>query len=263
MPVSWLLIGAAAVFGLVIGSFLNVVIWRVPRDESVVTPNSRCPACETPIAPRDNVPVLSWVVLRGRARCCGERISARYPLVEAATAVAFGAVVAWEGPTWLLPALLYLAAISIALFMIDIDVKRLPDAIVLPSYPVAAALLALAAVPDGEYGTLVRAALAGLALYAFYFVLNFIYPAGMGFGDVKFGGILGMYLGYFGWSEVVVGTFFGFLIGGIAGIGLIVSGIATRKTAIPFGPYMIVGAWIALAVGGAVGDWYLEGAGFR
>jgi leader peptidase (prepilin peptidase) / N-methyltransferase len=120
------LIVLAAAFGLIVGSFLNVVIARVPDGESVVRPGSRCPACLVPIAPRDNVPVLSWVLLRGRARCCGVRISVRYPLVEAGTAIAFATVAAWSPTVWLLPALLYLAAVSIALALIDVDTFRLP-----------------------------------------------------------------------------------------------------------------------------------------
>ena len=136
-----LLTAFSALLGLLIGSFLNVVIWRVPRGESVASPPSHCPGCERPIRPRDNVPVLSWLLLRGRCRDCRTAISARYPAVELGTAVVFG-VLAWHfGFDWALPAYLYLGAISVALAMIDIDVHRLPDAIVLPSYGFAAVLL--------------------------------------------------------------------------------------------------------------------------
>lgn len=259
----WLLTPLAAALGLIVGSFLNVVVWRVPRGESVVRPGSACPACGEPVAPRDNVPVVSWLLLRGRSRCCGTPISRRYPLVEVATATAFAAVVAWQGASWLLPALLYLAAITIALTLIDIDVFRLPNAIVLPSYPIVAALLTLAAVGTGDYRSLVRAGLGGLALWAFYWVLHAIRPNGMGYGDVKLGGVLGMFLGWSGWSEVAFGTFVGFLLGGVVGLALMATGLATRKTAIPFGPYMMAGAWIGLVIGGVVGDWYLTTSGFR
>ena len=249
------------VLGLLIGSFLNVVVHRVPAGRSVVRPGSACPACGEPIGPADNVPVLSWLLLRGRSRCCGTRISARYPLVEAGTGAAFAAVAAWQGVTWLLPALLYLAAISIALALIDLAHHRLPNAIVLPSYGVVAALLALPAVAGGEYGALVRAALGGLALYALYFVLLFVYPAGMGFGDVKLAGILGAYLGWFGWAEVAVGAFLGFVVGGVVGIGLMAAGRAGRKTQVPFGPSMLAGAWAGLVAGGTLGEWYLRATG--
>jgi leader peptidase (prepilin peptidase) / N-methyltransferase len=252
---------AAGVAGLLIGSFLNVVIWRVPRGESVVRPGSRCPGCEAPIAARDNVPVLSWVVLRGRARCCGEPISPRYPLVEVVTALSFGAVAAWTGLSWVLPALLYFAAISVALTLIDLEHHRLPDAIVLPSYPVAAGLLALASIATGDYERLVRAGVAGVVLFAFYFLLLMIYPSGMGFGDVKLAGVLGLYLGWFGWSQVVVGAFLGFFLGGVIGITLMLAGRANRKSMIPFGPFMVAGAWIGLVAGEPAVRWYLQGAG--
>ena len=200
-------------------------------------------------------------VKTSKARCCGARISPRYPLVEAGTAIAFGAVTAWSGLSWLLPALLYLAAVSIALALIDLAVRRLPDAIVLPSYGVVAALLTLAALGAGEPGRLLRATLGGLALFAFYFVLVLIHPAGMGFGDVKLAGVLGMYLGFFGWAHVVVGAFLGFLVGGAVGLGLMAAGRAGRKTAVPYGPSMLVGAWLALAFAAPIADWYLERSG--
>ena len=257
------LAAVAGLVGLLVGSFLNVVVARVPEGRSVVTPRSACPACGTPIRPAENVPVVSWLLLRGRAACCGAPISRRYPLVEVITAAAFAAVTAWQGLSWLLPALLYLAAISIALTFIDLDHFRLPDQIVLPSYGVVAALLGVAAVGEGEYRPLLRAAAAGAALWVFYFTLRVINPRGMGYGDVKLAGVLGMYFGWFGWGEVALGTFLGFAVGGVAGIGLMLAGRAGRKTQIPFGPYMIVGAWLGLAVGGAVWDWYLDLSGYR
>ncbi len=251
----------AAIFGLLVGSFLNVVIVRVPAGRSVVSPRSACMTCGKPISEWDNIPVLSWLLLRGRSRCCDEPIGVRYPLVEAGTAVAFGGVGLWLGASWRLPALLYLAAISIALTMIDLELKRLPNAIVLPSYPVAAALLVLPAITEGEPGRLLRAAICGAGLYAFYFLLILIKPGAMGFGDVKLAGVLGLYLGWFGWQHAVVGAFLGFLLGGVVGILLMILGRAGRKTQIPFGPYMIVGAWLALAIAEPVTSWYLGATG--
>jgi leader peptidase (prepilin peptidase) / N-methyltransferase len=251
----------ATVLGLLIGSFLNVVIVRVPAGRSVVRPGSACPSCGEPISGRDNIPVLSWLLLGRRSRCCGEPISGRYPLVEAATAAAFGAVAAWTGASWVLPALLYLAAISIALTIIDLELKRLPNAITLPSYPIAAALLTMAAIADGEPERLVRAAVCGAALWIFYFILRVINPGGMGYGDVKLAGVLGLYLGFFGWQHAVVGVFLAFIVGGVVGIALMVVGRAGRKTQIPFGPYMLGGAWLALAFAAPLADWYLDRSG--
>ncbi len=255
------LVGTAAVLGLVVGSFLNVVVWRVPRAESVVRPPSACPACRHAIRPYDNVPVVSWLLLRGRCRDCGAAISARYPVVEATTAALFGLVAWWLGPSWALPAFAYLAAVSVALWLIDIDVRRLPDAIVLPSYPVALALLALASwAPGGaaDWGALLRAVLAGAALFAFYVVLVVVYPAGMGLGDVKLAGLLGLYLGWVGWSSVVVGAFAAFLLGGVFGALLMATRGVGRRTAIPFGPWMLLGAAVGLVAGPDLADAYLS-----
>ena len=255
---TWLLVVCTALVGLVIGSFLNVVIWRVPRGESVVRPPSHCPGCGHEIRPRDNVPVLSWLLLRGRCRDCGTGISVRYPLVEAGTAVVFGVLTLAIGLEPELPAFLYLGAIGVALAMIDIDVKRLPNAIVLPSYPVAAALLTVAAALDGRWEDLLRAGLGMVALYAFYFLLALVYPAGMGFGDVKLAGLLGLYLGWLGWAEVVTGGFLGFLFGGVVGGGMVLVRRAARKSMLPFGPFMLAGALVAILWGGALADLYLD-----
>ncbi|WP_407343031.1 prepilin peptidase [Pengzhenrongella phosphoraccumulans] len=251
----------AAVFGLAIGSFLNVVVWRVPRGESIVRPPSACPRCHHEIRSRDNVPVLSWLLLRGRCRDCREPIAVRYPLVEAGTAVLFG-LAAWRtGATWALPAFLYLAAIAVALALIDLDTHRLPNAIVLPAYPVAIVLLALASWNPGgasDWPALVRALIGGAALFAFYFLLAFAYPAGMGFGDVKLAGVLGLYLAWIGWGALVVGAFAAFLVGGVFSVALLAAGKATRKSGIPFGPWMLAGAAIGIGAGEQLWSAYLS-----
>src|SRR5215213_5988056 len=252
------LVAGCALLGVLVGSFLNVVVWRVPRGESVAHPPSACPSCGHSIRPRDNVPVLSWLLLRGRCRDCGTRISVRYPLVELATAVLFG-LTAWRlGLVWELPAYLYLAAVAVALTLIDLDVRRLPNAIVLPSYVVGALLLLLPAVAAGEWDAYLRAVLGALALFALYFALAFSYPAGMGFGDVKLAGVLGLYLGWLGWGELAVGAFLGFLLGGAWGVALLLARRASRKSAIPFGPFMLGGALVAVFVGGAVSQAYVN-----
>jgi leader peptidase (prepilin peptidase) / N-methyltransferase len=245
------------VLGLLIGSFLNVVVWRVPRGESVVSPPSACPRCGHAIRPRDNVPVLSWLALRGRCRDCAAPIAARYPAVELATGLAFVLVGAGLGWSWALPAFLYLTAIAIALALIDLEVHRLPDAIVLPAYPVTAVLLAVASWGEGEWGALLRAAIGGVVLWAVYFALAVAKPGGMGFGDVKLAGVLGASLAWAGWGSLVVGAFAAFLIGGVFSIGLLVTGRATRSSGIPFGPWMLLGAALGIAVGEPLLDGYL------
>ena len=251
----------AAVLGLAVGSFLNVVVWRVPRGESVVSPPSACPPCGARVRPADNVPVLGWLRLHGRCRDCDAPISRRYPLVELGTAVLFVVMALRFGPDPVLPAYLYLAAVGLALALIDLDCKRLPDALTLPSYPVAAVLLALGALLGSDSGELVRALLGGLAMYALYFALCFAYPAGMGFGDVKLAGVLGMYTAWLGWGAWTVGVFLGFLYGGVWGLGLVLLRRGGRKTAVPFGPFMLLGVLTALLVGTQVADAYLRSTG--
>jgi len=249
------------VLGLAVGSFLNVVVYRVPLGRSVIRPASACPQCGAAIRRRDNVPVLSWLLLRGRCRDCAAPISGRYPLVEGLTASLFVAVVlrftAVQDAAWAIPAYLYLAAIGVALALIDLDVRRLPDAIVLPSYPAAAALLALASWGVGDWVALLRAAEGGAALWVLYLGLSLVKQGAMGFGDVKLAGILGAYLGWLGWGDLAVGAFAAFFVGGLVSVGLLLAKKAGRRTAIPFGPWMLTGAAIGIAVGGPVWAAYL------
>jgi leader peptidase (prepilin peptidase)/N-methyltransferase len=254
--VTALLITLVALFGLSIGSFLNVVIWRGLRGESVVKPPSACPSCGAAIRPRDNVPMLSWLLLRGRCRNCQAPISPRYPLVELGTALVFAVVAARFGWHPELPAYLYLAAVSIALAGIDIDVKRLPDALTLPSYAVGGVLLAVASLDDPH--ALLRAGLGAAAMFAVYFAICFAYPAGMGFGDVKLSGVLGLYTAWLGWDVWATGLLLGFFSGGLFGLVLIGLGRGGRKTAIPYGPFMLLGAFLAILVGHQLADGYLQ-----
>ncbi len=253
-----ILVPACALVGLAVGSFLNVVIWRVPRGESVVRPPSACPGCGTPVRPRDNVPILSWLLLRGRCRDCKESISGRYPLVELLTALVFVVMALRIGADWALPAYLYLAAIGVALAAIDLDHRRLPNALTLPGYVVVAVLLGVAALLGSDSGDWLRALLGGAAMYAVYFALCFAYPAGMGFGDVKLAGVLGMATGWLGWGSWSVGLFLGFLLGGVFGIALMARGRGGRKTAVPFGPFMLLGALVAIVAGADLATRYLS-----
>ncbi len=249
---------ACGLLGLLIGSFLNVVIHRVPRGESVVSPPSACPNCKTAIRPRDNIPVVGWLLLRGKCRDCSTPISPRYPIVEAATALLFVVMALRFGLDPVLPAYLYLAAVGLALALIDLDCKRLPDALTLPSYPVAAVLLGGAALLGSDSGNFVRALLGGVAMFAVYFALCFAYPAGMGFGDVKLAGVLGLYTAWLGWGAWAVGLFLGFFLGGVFGIALIAVKKGGRKTAVPFGPFMLLGVLIAVLVGPELARGYLD-----
>lgn len=252
------LVAVLFMFGLLIGSFLNVVIWRVPRGENLNHPGSHCPVCGHPIRPRDNVPVLSWLLLRGRCRDCGTSISPRYPAVELVTGICFALTGLTIGRSLLLLPMLWFVAVAIALFMIDIDVRRLPNAIVLPSWLVVAVGFAVVALVTGTWTDLWRSLLAGLASGVLYFGLAMAYPAGMGMGDVKLAVLLGLVLGWFGWPQVIVGFFAGFLFGAIWGLLAMAAGKAGRKSAIPFGPFMILGALFALLAAEPVVNWYLQ-----
>ena len=256
-----ILLVPVAVLGLLIGSFLNVVVWRVPRGESIVSPPSACPACGHAIRARDNVPVLGWLLLRGRCRDCASPIALRYPLVEAATSLLFVAVALRFGLSWELPAYLYLAAVAVALALIDLDVHRLPDPIVLPGYPVLIVLLGLAAANPGGasgWGDLARAAIGAAILFVFYLALAVLRPGGMGMGDVKLAGVLGLALGWLGWGSLVIGAFGAFLLGGLFSIGLLVTRRAGRGSGIPFGPWMLAGAALGVAVGEPLWTAYLD-----
>lgn len=252
----------AGLLGLAIGSFLNVVAHRVPAGESVVSPPSACPQCGHLVRARHNVPVVGWLVLRGRCYDCAEPIGARYPLVELGTGLVFVLVATRWGADdvdlRVLPAYLVFAAIGIALALIDLDVRRLPDGIVLPSYPVLGVLL----VVGGDGAALVRAAEGTVALAAFFFVIWYVAPGGMGFGDVKLSGLVGGMTAYLSWGTFLVGAFLGFLLGAVAGLMLMAGGRAGRRTALPFGPFMVLGAWAAILGAGHLGDFYLDSIGF-
>lgn len=263
---------AVSLLGLIIGSFLNVVAFRVPAHISLLR-ESQCPSCKAPVKPWQNVPVVSWLILRGRCASCRAAISWRYPLVEALTAIAFGLLTWWfldagiptlasPADAWalalVLAAFLYFAAISIVLTLIDLDIRRLPNSIVLPSYVVAGALLTAAALLSGDWVALLRAVIGMAAMYGFYLLLRLARPGGMGGGDVKLAGVIGLYLGWLGWGALAVGAFAAFLYGGVFGIVLMLLRRAGRKTAIPFGPWMILGAWTGVFTGEAVGRWYVN-----
>jgi leader peptidase (prepilin peptidase)/N-methyltransferase len=238
----------AGVVGAVVGSFLNVVIHRLPRRESLVHPRSRCPGCGTQIAGYDNVPIVSWLVLRGRCRHCGEPISPRYPVVELLTALAFAAVVLVRGfDDDLILELPFVAAL-IALAGIDFDHKLLPNRIVYPmaAYGVIATLLV-------ESGDLVEHVIAGAGAFVFLLLAVLAYPRGMGMGDVKLAGAMGLYLG----ASVIPALLVAFLSGSLVGVVILArEGAAARKKAIPFGVFLALGGIVGLLAGPELIDFY-------
>jgi leader peptidase (prepilin peptidase)/N-methyltransferase len=241
-------IAVATVLGALIGSFLNVVIHRLPLGESLVTPGSHCPACDAPVRSFDNVPVLSWLLLRGRCRSCGAPISVRYPAVELLTAASFGAVVAVRGyddGLWLeLP----FVACLIALAGIDLDHKLLPNRIV---YPMAAygLVVSLIVVTDDFPEHLI----AGVGAFAFLLLAVLAYPSGMGMGDVKLAGAMGLYLGV----SVVPALLAAFFTGTVFGLAVIArEGAQARKKAVPFGIFLAIGGLVGVLAGPELIDVY-------
>jgi leader peptidase (prepilin peptidase) / N-methyltransferase len=241
-------IAAATVLGALIGSFLNVVIHRLPLGESLVTPGSHCPACDAPVRSFDNVPVLSWLVLRGRCRSCGAPISVRYPAVELLTAASFAAVVAVRGfddGLWLeLP----FVACLIALAGIDLDHKLLPNKIV---YPMAAYGLVVSLIVATD--DFPEQLIAGVGAFAFLLLAVLAYPSGMGMGDVKLAGAMGLYLGV----SVVPALLAAFFTGTVFGLAVIArEGAQARKKAVPFGIFLAVGGLVGVLAGPELIDVY-------
>jgi leader peptidase (prepilin peptidase)/N-methyltransferase len=242
-------IALAALGGLVAGSFLNVVIARLPDRRSLMRPRSHCPGCLTPIRPYDNVPVLSWLLLHGRCRSCAERISPRYPLVEAATAGLCALVIVDRGTGWhgWLGIAMVLMLVPVA--FIDLEHRIIPNRILAP-----AALAAVGIVALGDPGRLPEHLIAGGAAGGFLLLAVLAYPRGMGMGDVKLAAVLGLFLGKSVGPAMLVALLSGSLLGAaiVAGKGA----REGRKTAIPFGPFLALGAVVGLFLGPAMVDWY-------
>jgi leader peptidase (prepilin peptidase)/N-methyltransferase len=241
---------AAAVLGAVIGSFLNVVAYRLPRKESLLHPPSACPSCGTPIKPYDNVPVLGWLWLRGRCRACGAPISPKYPIVEAITGLLCAACVLRFGfdSDVVLPIVFVLLLVPITL--IDLEHHIIPNVLTAIG-AVAAIALVLAFDSDSLVEHLIAAAAAG----GFFLLAAIVYPAGMGMGDVKLAGVMGLFLG----RAVAPAIFAALIAGTLIGAAVIARyGAEGRKKGIPFGPWLALGSLVGLFVGDDVVDWYLD-----
>lgn len=243
--------------GLAFGSFATVLATRGLGEASFVSPGSRCDSCGTPLARRDNIPLISWIVLRGRCRHCDATIPVSYPITELATAILF-AMVTWSvGATWTLPAYLVFVTACVALTLTDLEAKRLPNRIVFPADALGGVLLVLGALLDGDAGNLVGAAIGALGYSGVMLIVHLIAPRGLGFGDVKLAVLLGMFLGYESLWHVAAGFFFAYLAGGVISIVLVVTKLRTMKDAIPFGPYMMAAAMLMVVAGDGIVDAYL------
>lgn len=235
--------------GLAIGSFLNVVIHRLPLHQSVVTPSSHCPRCETPLRGRDNVPVASWVVLRGRCRHCAQPISARYPLVEVGTAAMFAALAVRLGPSWVLPAYAVCFAWLLALSLIHLDHGLLPARILHAALVCSGALLVVAAWAEHRWGDLGRAAVAAGAAAGSVGLLRLVHPGGIGSGDVRLSLLVGAHLGFLGSLHLVVGIVAAGLLRAATGLVARATGRRDATGPIPLGPFLALGGLVAVLFG--------------
>jgi leader peptidase (prepilin peptidase)/N-methyltransferase len=248
-------VGAAAAIaflgGLIVGSFVTVVAHRVPRGESIVGPRSRCPVCGAQIAAYDNVPVLSWALLRGRARCCGAAISPRYPLTELCLGALYAAtvLVLWGDGAEIALGLVFVTTL-LAVTLTDLEQRIIPNKILLVAAVLGAAIAAL-----GDPGSLPERAIATAAAGGLLFLAALAYPRGMGLGDVKLVAVMGLFLG----RNVAPAILVALLAGSLVGLAMIArEGAAARKKAIPFGPFLALGGVVGLLAGDQLVDWYLS-----
>ncbi|MEO7197998.1 MAG: prepilin peptidase [Solirubrobacterales bacterium] len=240
-----------AALGLIVGSFLSVVAHRVPLGESIVAPRSRCPACGTQIAAYDNVPLFSYLALRGRCRHCSDHVPLTYPLLEAGLAAAFVGLLLAFGDDGVQIALgaAFLATLA-TITLTDLEHRIIPNKVLIVSAVVAAALLIA-----GDRDALGEHAIAAGAAFAVLFLVAIAYPKGMGMGDVKLAAVMGLYLG----KAVAPAMLIGFAAGAIYGVALIARhGASARKSAVPFGPFLAFGGLVGLFAGDEIVDWYVD-----
>jgi leader peptidase (prepilin peptidase) / N-methyltransferase len=243
-------IALLATFGAMVGSFLNVVAYRLPRGESIVAARSRCPGCGVQIAAYDNVPVVSWLALGGRCRSCHRAISPQYPIVEALTAALFAAVGLETGMSPEVWPGLALAVTLVVVSATDIEHRIVPNRVLAPAALVALGLWALVA-PDRLPENLIAATAAG----GFLLIAALAYPAGMGMGDVKLAAVMGLFLG----RSVAPALFVGFALGAVMGAAIMLArGASARKQAIPFAPFLALGGIVGALFGTEIVDWYLR-----
>jgi leader peptidase (prepilin peptidase) / N-methyltransferase len=252
---AWLRFWFALPFGLIIGSFMTVVAARVPAGGSIVSPRSKCPSCGAPIRNRDNIPVIGWILLRGRCRDCGARISWTYPALELLTGLLIAAAVAVYDDPWIAAAVAALLALMPAIAVIDIRHRIIPNRLIYPSligFPIFLSIAWVAGAPVDLRDMVLGALIYGGGLFVVALV-----SGGMGMGDVKLAGVIGIVLGALGLRHVGVAAAAAIVVGGLGAIAALIAG-RDRKSAIPFGPYLAAGAVIAAFWTEPITDWYVS-----
>lgn len=245
-------------FGLVFGSFASVLALRIPAGLSIVTPPSACPQCHRVLPPWENFPLISYLILRGRCRGCGKPIGAFYPLMEIGTAALYVVAVYAGGITPLGLAYAGFAVITLPLVVIDVRYKRLPNVLTYAGFAWGLFAAGMSASLTGNVSDVREPLLAGLGCAAFFLLLNIVSRGGMGMGDVKLAAVIGVTLGIAGWQHAVFGILLGFIAGGVVSMALLILKRAKLGTAIPFGPYMLLGAWVAVLLGPEVAGEVLQ-----
>jgi leader peptidase (prepilin peptidase)/N-methyltransferase len=247
-----------AIFGLLIGSFLTVVVDRVPRGASIVAPGSACGACGRRLTPTDLVPVVSWLVLRGRCRSCDAKIGTEPLVVELLTAALFGAFAVRLGASWELPGYLVLGAALVALSDIDLKTQRLPREISYTAFVLGAPWLVVAALVDDTPRKILTAVVGAALALGFFVLVRVASRGGMGDGDVRLSPVLGFFLGWLALLQVFVGLFLGFLVGAVVGVFLLATQKAGRKHKVPFGPFLAIGTVLGVLFGEAIVNRWLS-----
>jgi leader peptidase (prepilin peptidase) / N-methyltransferase len=251
-----MMILASFILGLIIGSFLNVCIFRIPRNFSIVSPGSACTVCKEPIQPWDNIPIVSYIILRGKCRNCGEKISLRYPAVEALNGLLYAAVFLQFGPGWHLPLFFLFVSAMIVITLIDLEFQIIPDVITLPGIVLGLATAEFFIMdPFSMHSVLgfVDSLIGCLAGGIVFYLIAVLSRGGMGGGDVKMMAMVGAFTG---WKGVFLTTLIGSVTGSIIGIGLIIFSGAGRKTKVPFGPFLALGSLITLFFGNVIFNWF-------
>lgn len=260
-----ILIILASIYGLLFGSFANAVAYRVPHNETLMT-RSHCPKCDAKITAWQNIPIISWIFLRGKCANCKEPISIQYPLIELLTAVIFG-IIGWKVSTLDLPlfsniltliALCYFAFIGVVLSIIDQKTMKLPTKLIYPTLIVVFVLLGVSSLVQGDYSSIVHMCLGSVASSLFYGILWFVFPKGMGFGDVRLSLLTGAVLGWFSIGHAVLGIFLPFIVLSIVTLPLMIAGVVKRKTKLPLGPWIIASAVLTIACGDFIIGWYIN-----
>ncbi len=244
-------------FGLLVGSFANVVIYRVPEGRSIVKPPSGCASCGAHVRPIDNIPVLSWLLLRGRCRSCQTPISPRYPIVEALVGLLFAFIGLRFGLSWTGVAQAVLAAGLVVLAFIDLDHMLLPRKVVYVTLTLVAVALVAGAASGSQWHRLAIAVICGIVPWLLFFVINFLNPKAMGFGDVRLALLIGFGLGWLGAAYAFLGFILASILGALVGLAMIAMGKAGRRTPIPFGTFLAAGAVLSALAGSPVVNWYL------